>query len=302
MIAISSSAILIRWASAPALALSFWRCLGGAALLAPVTRRESARQRTLARTDRIRLGASGVLLAAHFGLFTGSLSYTTVASSVTLATISPIFVAAGSMIVLGERTTHQVWAGLTTTMIGAIAIGAGDFADTSLGSDALLGDAMAVGAAATMAAYMVIGRSLRLAGMPNSIYSGWSYAIAAVTLLVTSLVTGTALAGFDTQTWLAIFGLIVGPQLLGHTVLNHLLSTMSATLVSLFVLLEPVGATILAALIFAERPATLFWVGAPLVLIGVATALADRGADSPAASRGPGRPARERRSHRRDRG
>lgn len=273
--AISSSAILVRWGTAPALALSFWRCFGGAAFLAPIARNEAASSPEITSSDRRRLALSGVILAVHFALFIGSLSLTTVASSVTLATMSPIFVAAGSVVVLGERASRQVWLGLVVTVVGAAVIGAGDLISTGLGARALLGDAMAVGAAATMAGYMVIGRSLRRDGMPNATYSGWTYAGAALTLVVTSLVTGSALVGFDGRTWLVILGLIIGPQLLGHTVLNHLLSTMSATVVSLLVLLEPVVATALAGAIFGEAPAILFWVGAPLVLVGVAVALAD---------------------------
>lgn len=272
--AVSFSAILVRVALGDvpavelALAIAFWRTLGGAVALAPFALRSRRTGPPLSPTRRRQLAGSGVFLAVHFALFLGSLALTTVASAVTLTTMSPIFVALGGMWFLGERTERQTWIGMAVTTLGAILIGVADANAIELGPRALLGDAMAFAAAIAVTGYMLTGRVTRR-DVPATVYSATVYTWAAVVLLPVCLAVGAPLWGYDTVTWLAIAGIILGPQLLGHTVFNTLLSTVPATVVAIVILAEPVGSTILAWLLLDELPARLFWVGAPFVLVGV---------------------------------
>ncbi|MDX1620047.1 MAG: DMT family transporter [Nitriliruptorales bacterium] len=289
VVAVSSAAILIRFAigddagvseAAPGhaapLAVAFWRTVGGSLALVPFAVRHQRRaEAPLSRRDQGLLAASGAFLAAHFALWLWSLALTTVASSVTLVTMSPIFVALGGWWFLGERTTRRTWIGMAVTIVGAITIGFADAAAIDLGPRALAGDALAFGGALAVTGYLLIGRLLRRR-LHVTTYASVVYGWAAAILLVLCLSTGTDLWGYDGTVWLAIAGLIVGPQLLGHTVFNTLLSSVSATVVSIVVLAEPVGATLLAWLLLDELPAPLFWLGAPLVLVGVAVATARR--------------------------
>ena len=114
--AISTSPILIRVAALPALALAFWRCLAGAALLAPFASRH--RGGALARADLARLAAAGVCLAAHFALWNASLGLTTVAAATTLVSCAPLFVGLGSVF-LGEPPSGRAWAGILLATVGA---------------------------------------------------------------------------------------------------------------------------------------------------------------------------------------
>ena len=277
ILAVSTSAILANVvigdppAVRLALAAAFWRCFGGAVSLAPFGWRARARHPVDPRTLRLLL-VSGVFLAVHFALFLGSLAFTTVASSTTLATMSPIFVALGGVWFLDERPDRRTWAGMALTMVGAIAIGLADASELRLGPRALVGDAMAFGAALAVTGYLLIGRRTR--GTTHaSIYSGVVYASASTVLLVVCLATGAPLWGYTTPQWLGLLGLVVGPQLLGHTVFNTLMSSVPATVVSISVLGEPVVATALAWWLLGELPADLFFVAAPLVLVGVALAV-----------------------------
>lgn len=274
--AVSSAAVLIRLADAHPLAISFWRCFGGAAALAPFALRARRGAPALDRSQRRQIVGAGLFLALHFALWIGSLELTTVASSVTLVTMSPIFVGIGSAWFLGETPRRRTWIGMAVTIVGAIVIGAADLADISLGPRALLGDAMAFGGAVAVTGYLLAGRAARRR-LPLTVYAAGVYGVGAVVLLPVCLVAGADLWNYDTGTWLALAGLIVGPQLLGHTVFNGLLSTVTATVVSIVVLAEPVGATVLAWLVLDELPTTLFWVGAPLILVGVAYATTGRG-------------------------
>jgi drug/metabolite transporter (DMT)-like permease len=168
-------------------------------------------------------------------------------------------------------------------------IALGDAGAVDLGPKALLGDAMAFGGAAAIGVYFLIGRSLRRR-LPASTYAASVYAAAAGVLLPASLLAGAPLAGYGGHSWLAMGGIIVGPQLLGHTVFNALLATLTADVVAVVGLTEPVGATLLAWLVFHELPTGWFWPGAVLVMAGVwlgIRGMAGRPVDNPesAASR-----------------
>jgi len=266
VLAVSFSAILIRVAEAHPLALSFWRSILGAAVLLPFALAE--RRAAPARRDVAAMAAAGAFLAVHFALFIGSLDFTTVASSTVLVTMSPVFVGLGGAVLLAEPPTRRVWAGMATAMAGAVGVALADAGGAPPAPAPLLGDAMAFGGAIAVAGYLLIGRSLRRR-VSAARYATVVYLAAAAVLLVASLAVDVPLTGYDAVTWWAIAGLVLGPQLLGHTLFNALLSRVSATTVSITVLAEPVGATLLAALLLAELPAVGFWAAAPLVMVGV---------------------------------
>jgi drug/metabolite transporter (DMT)-like permease len=271
VVAISTSPILIRLAAVPALALAFWRCLAGAAVLAPFARR--GRAGGLQRDDLARLGTAGVFLAAHFALWNASLALTSVGAATTLVSCTPLFVGIGARF-LGEAPGRRTWAGIVLATVGAVVIGVSDAlagpvagAEATTGASGLLGDVLAFAGAAAVAVYLLIGRVMRRR-LPVSTYAASVYGTAAAVLLPACLLTGSSLGGYAAGSWLAVAGVVVGPQLLGHTVFNSLLTSVSATVVSVVLLIEPVGATALAWLLFHELPAAGFWVGAPLVLAG----------------------------------
>ncbi len=304
IVAISTSPILVREAHVPALALAFWRCLAGALLLAPFALRAGLRARRAEpegpggavlpegpggaavpegpggaavpagsrgvplRRDLGWLALSGACLALHFSLWNASLALTTVASSTVLVACSPLFVGVLAGPLLGEPPSRLGWAGIGLTIAGAALIALGDAGAVDLGPRALLGDAMAFGGAAAIGGYFLIGRSLRRR-LPATTYAASVYGFAAALLLPASLLSGAPLAGYSGRSWLVIGGVVVGPQLLGHTVFNALLATLTADAVAVIGLTEPVGATLLAWLIFQELPTRWFWPGAVLVLAGV---------------------------------
>lgn len=273
--AVSSAAILARVAAAPALALAWWRTAAGAIALAPSAVRSGVRPPP---TQRRLLVLSGTLLGVHFWWWFLSLELTTVAASAVLVSLSPVAVGVGSAWLLREPPSRRTWSGLALTVTGALAIVAGDLGGAT--PRALMGDALALAAALAMAGYLLVGRHARRT-LPVSVYATWVYGSAAGVLTVAAVLTGTSLGitrPFDAGTWLAIAGLVAGPQLLGHTVFNLVLGRVSATVVAVVIIAEPVGATLLAAVLLSEAPAGLFWFGAPLVLLGVVLA---SGASSP---------------------
>jgi drug/metabolite transporter (DMT)-like permease len=266
VVAISTSPILVRVAAMPALALAFWRCLAGAVVLAPFAARGPARRR-LHRADLARLAASGAFLAAHFAFWNASLALTSVAAATTLVSCTPLFVGLGSGL-LGEPPDRRTWIGIVVATAGAVVIGLGDAAGAGPGPNPILGDLLAFAGAAAVAVYLLLGRVVRRR-LSLSAYAASVYGTAAAVLLPACLLTGASLGGYRAGSWLALAGVVVGPQLLGHTVFNGLLASVRASVVAVALLLEPVAATLLAWWLFEELPAALFWVGGPLTLAGV---------------------------------
>jgi drug/metabolite transporter (DMT)-like permease len=90
------------------------------------------------------------------------------------------------------------------------------------------------------------------------------------------LVSGTPFFGYPTEVWVLFAAMTAGPQFLGHTVINHLLGELKASIVSVALLAEAVGATVLAFVVFGERPGARVVLGGAIVLAGVAiTVLAE---------------------------
>ena len=276
---------LVRFTSAPALAISLWRLLMAVAFLVVVVslRKEGWGPLRALPARAWGLGmAAGVLLALHFWSWIASVQYTSIASSVVLVSTQPLFVALLSAAFLGEHPRRGEWIGMLIAVGGAAWIGWGDF---TLGGTALFGDALALAAALLAATYYIVGRSLR------AYVDLWTYVLvvygtaAAVLLAAVLLHPGVALVeGYQGRDWLVFLALALGPMLLGHTGVNYALRYVRAYLANLAVLGEPVGATLIAWLLpaIAERPSASTLVGGGLILLGIAVALKGGTATEPA--------------------
>jgi len=266
VIAVSFAAVLIRLADAPSLVIAAYRLCLASLILAPITWMNSRQElRRLARREVILAVASGAFLALHFALWIASLSYTSVATSVVLVTITPIFVAIASYLLFKERLTRRIVAGIFVCLAGAIFIGYGNW---QIGSESLYGGVLALLGALAVAGYLLIGRKLRQDVSLLS-YSILVYGSAALMLLVAVLVRGYPLFDYSGDTYIMLILLAVVPQLMGHMSLVWALRFVSATLVTIAVLGEPVGATILAYLILGEAPTWSEIVGGVLILAGI---------------------------------
>ncbi len=259
---------IVRLAAAPALAIAFWRLT----LVLPVTGGLAVRERVALRRDELALMAvSGLLLAAHFWTWIASLRFTTVASSVVLVSLKPIFVWALAALWLHEHPSRREGWGIGIAVLGATLIGIGD-ARLSLG--ALGGDLLALAGALTAAGYYVIGRRVR-ATVGVWTYATIVYAVAALALAAVALGRDVPLTGFAGRDW-AVFGaLAAGPMLVGHTGMNYALKHYRATTVNVAALGEPVGAGLIAWLALGEVPSLAVIVGGAVVLTGIGVALAN---------------------------
>jgi drug/metabolite transporter (DMT)-like permease len=108
------------------------------------------------------------------------------------------------------------------------------------------------------------------------VYTTVCYAVCAALLLALCVATGTPLGGYDAYSWLGLAAITVGPQLLGHSLFNHVLDRLPATVVSLVILFEVPGAALLAWAFLGQVPPPLAWLGIALLLAGLAVVVAGR--------------------------
>ena len=273
--AISWAGPLVRFATAPALAVSAWRLLMSVAFIALVLLVRRTPVPRLSYRDWLLATAAGLFLALHFWSWIASISLTTVSSSVVLVSTQPVFVALLSGAVLGERATPRQWAGIAVAVTGAVIIAWGDF---GLGASAILGDALALAGALFVSIYYVIGRRLRLQ-MDLWWYIFIIYGIAAAALvLAIALMPGVPLTGFPGRDWLIFAALAAGPMMLGHTAVNYALRYVRAYIANIAILGEPIGATLIAWLLpaIAEVPGPQTLVGGMLILVGIAVTVIRR--------------------------
>ena len=270
---VSTASILVRFAQGqgvPSLAIAAWRLTIAAAILLPLVLARSRNELgRLEVRDWWLGGASGVFLAMHFASWIVSLEHTSVASSVALVTTNPIWIAIFSVLVLRERMP-----GLRALAVGLSLAGSGVilWADTGVvtagAPNPVLGNALALVGSLTMCGYLLIGRRLR-SRMTLLAYVGVVYAVAALCLVLLALALDTRMGGYPKFAWILLAAMALGPQLLGHSAFNYALKHVSATMIALAVLGEPVGSTLLAWLMFGESVGPLKLAGMALLLGGI---------------------------------
>jgi drug/metabolite transporter (DMT)-like permease len=267
VVAVSTSAPLIAGADAPTLAIAFWRNALSLPILAAwllARRSERAGWRARSDLDRRRSRLAGAFLAAHFATWIPSLSYTSVSSSVALVATQPVWAALIARH-RGEPIRRQTWIGIGLALAGTLVLTG---VDLSISGEALFGDLLALVGGMLAAAYVTVGADVRRS-VPTVSYALACYTTAAVLLLGLCVGTQQVLTGYDRDTWLAIGGLVLGAQLLGHTLVNFVLRSISPTAVSVAILFEILGATIIARVAFGETPPVGAWPAGLLIVAGV---------------------------------
>jgi drug/metabolite transporter (DMT)-like permease len=253
----------------PSLSIAAWR-LGFAALVAtPFALMALRRQAQPYSRQQLALGlAAGLCLAAHFAAWISSLEYTSIASSTALVTTNPLWIGLASFVLYREKPRRAMLAGIALSLVGSLFIFLSDSQQSAAGSDSLLGNALALFGAWCFSAYLMIGRRLR-AGLTLTLYVWLTYGSAALLLFATAAGSGLQLSGFAMAGWLALAGMALGPQLIGHTSYNWSLKHVSATFVAVVTLGEPIGGALMAWIFLGETLAPLQTVGFGLLLTGI---------------------------------
>ena len=264
----SASPPLIAATAAPALAIAFWRTGAAALVLLPAVL--FRRERFHGRAVWLSLLA-GVALAAHFGTFIPSLSYTTVASSTALVCSQAVWAAMlGHM--LGERMPRRAWLGTAVCFVGVLLITG---VDVALSTRALFGDLLALLGGLFGGVYIVTGGFVRR-DLSTLAYTVLCYGACGLLLLGVCLIGGQPLSGYAAADWARIGALTVFGQLLGHSLFNFVLRSISPTIVSLATLFTVPLAAVIAAIALGQTPPAAAVPALALLLAGTALVISAR--------------------------
>ena len=269
---VSTASILIRLAQADGASsavIAAGRLAIAALLITPYAlSRAGPELLRIKRNELFLCVASGVLLAAHFWTWIASLEHTSVANSTVLVTTNPIWVAVLSAWLLRERPRRAQVLGVGLTLLGTLLIFLADNTSSGAANAPLLGNSLALFGALAASGYLLIGRGLR-SKLSLLAYVWLTYTFAALALVIAAFAAGETLAGVSSSAWILIAALALGPQLLGHTSFNWALRRLSATVVAVSILGEPIGSALLAWWLLDERFVPLQLAGFVVLLAGI---------------------------------
>ncbi len=265
---VSSASVLIKLSEAPAMVIAANRLLIAAAIMSLISLPSLARSLEVLRRLFLPLAASGAALAIHFATWVTSLKYTSVAVSVVLVDSAPMFAAVLGWTLLRDRLTVREAVGIALGILGAAAI-VGEA--RALTEKDLIGAVLALAGAVALAFYLVAGRVLRrsLSTLP---YAASVYAVSGLTLAAGAVSMGHPFSGYPMREYAIFLALALGPSCVGHTLYNYALKYVKAHVVSLAILMEPIGATLLAWIVLGEVPSLRVVIGGAVLLAGVALA------------------------------
>ena len=271
ILGVSTGAIFARLADAPALVTAAYRLGLASLILVPLAAwRARDELRNLSWQEFKLAIVSGFFLALHFATWISSLDYTAIANSVVLVNTIPLWVGLLTPLISRDRLTKSTIVSIIVSVIGGCIIGLGDFAT---GSQALLGDLLAVAGAICAAVYLLIGRNLR-PRLSLLAYVAICYGSAAAFLLLAVVVLQLPVSGYSAPTVAAFWGMALVSQIIGHSSYNWALKWFSSSLVAIALLGEPIGSTIMAYLIFGEALTWPKFIGGMFILSAIYIAAA----------------------------
>lgn len=283
ILAISSGSILAHQAlqNASSLVVSAYRLGIATLILLPIVLIRYRQELFALQWQELVLAVfSGIFLAFHFAAWISSLMYTTVASSVVLVSTAPLWVALLAPLLLKEKLQKGMLVGMALALGGTVLVGMSESCrwlsekllcpawDEFFSAQALWGDLLALLGGILAAFYLLFGRFLRLR-LSLLVYIFVVYGIAALVLLLWVGATGLSLVSYPLTTFGWFLALALIPQLLGHTTFNWALRYVPAALVSIALLGEPLGSTLLAYLLLSQTPSALQMIGGGLILTGL---------------------------------
>jgi drug/metabolite transporter (DMT)-like permease len=263
VLGIGTSGPVIANSLMPVPTLIFWRNLGGAIIMSPfaLAKREwqTAQQRSAIKISIF----SGFLLALHFMGFFIAMRFTSVAAGTALTAVQPIFTAI-YLRFKGGTIPKRAWGGMAVAFLSVLLITG---IDIQISFHSFLGDLAALIGAALAAAYMLIGSKAQ-ESLSTSTYTTFCYGMCALTALPIALFVKLPVLHFPARQWVLVIALILGAQILGHTMFNLSLKRVSPAVVSLIVFFEVPVSAILAYFWLGQKPPAGIIPGIVGLLIG----------------------------------
>ncbi|WP_197051728.1 DMT family transporter [Anoxybacillus sp. KU2-6(11)] len=265
-LSISTSAIFVKFTDAPSAVIAFYRLFFAVVFMTPLFIVKHIREtKQMNKKDWAFAVLSGTLLAFHFILWFESLRYTSVASSVVLVTLQPIFAFVGGFFFFKEKITKSEWISALLAILGSVIISWGDF---RVSGEALYGDILALIACAMVTGYWLVGQHLRKQ-FSLITYTYIVYGIASIVLSGYVALFRYSFFSYDVNDWINFILLAVIPTLFGHSLFNWAMKWVNAAMVSMAILFEPIGAIILAYIWLDENVYLSQAIGSFFIIVGI---------------------------------
>ncbi|MBW5446281.1 EamA family transporter [Cohnella sp. CFH 77786] len=265
MIAISFAPILVRYSEAPASVQGMYRMLFTLLLMLPFGTKQFPGILRISGKDWMLLGFAGIFLGLHFLLWMESIDYTSIASSTIILSLEPVLVMIGAFAFFRDKPAKAAVLGLVVAIAGVVFVGSGDL---GISRSAFVGDALSFFSTLAIAGNMLLAKRI-LTRVSSYLYSLIVFAVTFLFFAVYNLSAGVRVAGYPGKEWLIFLLLAIVPTVFGHMVFNWLLTYVSATTISMSVFAEPVGASLLAMVLFREMVTGFQIAGGILVIIGL---------------------------------
>jgi len=266
VIIVSASSIIIKWTGdVPFAVIAFYRLFISSLILAAYRVFVSKRSIKSVRKFHWHYFLAGFFLAGHLISWIASLQLTTIANSIFLESTHPVFAILVSVIFLKEFPGKSILPAFLFAIVGMFLI---VYADFGMDQTKLSGDILAILSAILLAFYLLIARLHK--NEPDFIkYLVYVYGSAAFVCAVYLIAENAAFTGFSTLSWLMMILLALGPNLMGHSILNWASRKIEIYKVNLALLLEPVLATLSGMILISEFPDLYFYPGAFLILFSI---------------------------------
>ena len=266
MLAISTSAILIRFSGSDPLVIGSYRQTFATLLFVPFLIKDKGQEiRALPQQRLVEMAITGVLLGGHFGFFISSVKATSIAASVLLGTCHIVYVAIIGWLFLGERLNSKAIKGTIIALLGIVVLFGGDLVQDP---GNFQGNILAFVSGILAGLYYLSGRKLRKE-ISLPLYALVVYFFSALTMWSVVIIQDLDYRNLPIEEIQLFVLMALIPTLLGHTMQNWALGFLPAYVVSISLLSEPVGSGILAWIIFSEIPSIGVFIGGLVVLIGV---------------------------------
>jgi drug/metabolite transporter (DMT)-like permease len=188
---------------------------------------------------------------------------TSVTAGTAIVATQPIF-AAFFVKLTGGHIPTKAWFGMLISFSGVLLVTG---IDLQLDRRSFMGDLAALISGALAAAYMLIGSRAQQT-LATTSYTTICYFVCAMTALPMALLSGYPIFGFVAKEWWVLIGLILGAQILGHTMFNITLKRVSPAVVSMIVFFEVPVAAILAMVFDIGKQPTLMIIPGVILILG----------------------------------
>ncbi|WP_054861501.1 EamA family transporter [Gracilibacillus sp. JCM 18860] len=270
VISLSTAAVFVKLAGGdvPPSIIANYRLLLAAFLMLPpyVVVKKRQEIKMLKKKEWILTILAGISLAIHFIVWFESLQYTSVASSVVLVTLQPIFAFIGTYFFFHERFSSGTIISMFIAIFGSIIIAWGG--DVQIAGKALYGDLLAILGAIFITAYFLFGQRVRKK-VSMMTYTCIAYSIGAIMLIMYNMILKNSFFHYTSFEWSIFVFIAIIPTIFGLNLLNWSLKWVSSSVISMGIVFEPVGAAILAYFLLEETITWSQWLGGTIIIFGL---------------------------------